>query len=245
MGGALAAPTVAGVLGGCRAGTDAAWQPAVLSSVQADILDAVTEQILPETDTPGARGAGVPAFIDRMLDEWYPERLRLKFLNALDAFEAQTVETTGSSFVDLGTDQQRELLADLEVDAAAPAVDDVNPSDDPGSDPYDAADSTPNVTVQRSRMADDLQEKVSRQFEEAARRVAARRPDGGPIVRAEVDHEGDVTGDPSFFHMLKELTLVGYYTSEVGATEELRFVQVPGRWEGCVPFEEVGRTWAI
>jgi hypothetical protein len=48
---------------------------------------------------------------------------------------------------------------------------------------------------------------------------------------------------PFFFH-LKELTLVGYYTSEVGATEELRYEHVPGRHEGCLPVEELGRAWA-
>ncbi|HET6567933.1 MAG TPA: gluconate 2-dehydrogenase subunit 3 family protein [Rhodothermales bacterium] len=50
---------------------------------------------------------------------------------------------------------------------------------------------------------------------------------------------------PSFFGTMKELTLVGYYTSEAGATEELRHVPIPGRYDGCIPFSEVGRTWAV
>lgn len=242
LGGALAAPTVAGVLGGCRAGPDAAWQSTVFSAEQADLLTALTERILPETDTPGARAAGVPAFIDRMMAEWYPERLRQRFLEGLDAFEERTVESTGSSFVDLATDQQRALLAETDLGEYMPA-EDVNPADDPGADPYDAADST--GVVQASPLSDDVKAKVRGRIQAAARRAAERRPGGGPIVRADVDHEGDLTGDASFFRMLKELTLVGYYTSEVGASEELRFVQVPGRWEACIPFEEVGRTWAI
>lgn len=47
-----------------------------------------------------------------------------------------------------------------------------------------------------------------------------------------------------FFAHVKELTLVGYYTSEVGAREELQYLHTPGRYEGCLPLEEVGRTWA-
>ena len=47
-----------------------------------------------------------------------------------------------------------------------------------------------------------------------------------------------------FFSHVKELTLVGYYTSEIGATQELQYEHVPGRYDGCVPLEEVGRTWA-
>lgn len=49
---------------------------------------------------------------------------------------------------------------------------------------------------------------------------------------------------PPFWQTLKRLTLLGYYTSEPGATQELRYEAVPGRYEGCIPFGEVGRTWA-
>jgi hypothetical protein len=44
---------------------------------------------------------------------------------------------------------------------------------------------------------------------------------------------------------MKELTLVGYYTSEPGATQELRHEKVPGRYQGCVPLSEIGRAWAV
>ena len=49
----------------------------------------------------------------------------------------------------------------------------------------------------------------------------------------------------AFFRTFKELTLVGYYTSEVGATRELHHEPVPGRYAGCVPLAEIGRTWAV
>lgn len=49
---------------------------------------------------------------------------------------------------------------------------------------------------------------------------------------------------PPFFRMMKELVIVGYYTSEVGATEELKTNRVPGYYDGDVPYEEVGRAWA-
>lgn len=56
-----------------------------------------------------------------------------------------------------------------------------------------------------------------------------------------------VDEDPArnpFFLTFKELTLLGYFTSEVGATQVLQYEAVPGRYDGCVPLEEVGRTWA-
>ena len=48
-----------------------------------------------------------------------------------------------------------------------------------------------------------------------------------------------------FFRTLKELTLVGYYTSQPGATQELKYARVPGRFSGCVPLTAVGRTWSV
>ncbi|MBW2274423.1 MAG: gluconate 2-dehydrogenase subunit 3 family protein [Deltaproteobacteria bacterium] len=47
---------------------------------------------------------------------------------------------------------------------------------------------------------------------------------------------------PAFFPALKELTLVGYYTSVVGATAEHVFEPVPARYEGCVPASERDRV---
>lgn len=51
-------------------------------------------------------------------------------------------------------------------------------------------------------------------------------------------------GGTPFILMFKELTMLGYFTSEPGATQVLRYLAVPGKYEGCIPFEEVGRTWA-
>ncbi|WP_308910865.1 gluconate 2-dehydrogenase subunit 3 family protein [Pseudokordiimonas caeni] len=48
-----------------------------------------------------------------------------------------------------------------------------------------------------------------------------------------------------FFRQIKSLTVAGYYTSEIGATQELLYDPVPGPFEGCVPFSEIGRPWAI
>jgi hypothetical protein len=50
---------------------------------------------------------------------------------------------------------------------------------------------------------------------------------------------------PHWFRTIKELTVLGYYTSEIGATQELKHVAVPGRFDACVPFEQIGRTWAV
>ena len=43
----------------------------------------------------------------------------------------------------------------------------------------------------------------------------------------------------------KWLVLVGYYQSEIGATQELRYELVPGAWRSCLPLTEVGRASAV
>jgi hypothetical protein len=49
-----------------------------------------------------------------------------------------------------------------------------------------------------------------------------------------------------FILMTKELTMLGFFTSEAGATQVLQYVAVPGAYNGCVPLEEAGngKTWA-
>ncbi len=46
-----------------------------------------------------------------------------------------------------------------------------------------------------------------------------------------------------YFTMLKQLTIWGYFTSEQGATKSLRFVPIPGRYEGCVPYLKGQGAW--
>ena len=51
--------------------------------------------------------------------------------------------------------------------------------------------------------------------------------------------------DPThYFRMMKELTLWGYFTSEPGANKALRYVAVPGRYEGCIDYKKGEKAWA-
>jgi gluconate 2-dehydrogenase gamma chain len=47
-----------------------------------------------------------------------------------------------------------------------------------------------------------------------------------------------------FIMKMKELTLLGFFTSQQGATEVLQYNQSPGPYQGCVPLKEVGKAWA-
>jgi gluconate 2-dehydrogenase gamma chain len=50
----------------------------------------------------------------------------------------------------------------------------------------------------------------------------------------------------AFVLMMKELTLLGFFTSQVGATEILQYEPVPGGFQACIPIAQAGngKQWA-
>lgn len=47
-----------------------------------------------------------------------------------------------------------------------------------------------------------------------------------------------------YFSMIKELTLLGFFTSEPGATQALRYLPVPGKYDPCLPYKKGDKAWA-
>jgi hypothetical protein len=47
-----------------------------------------------------------------------------------------------------------------------------------------------------------------------------------------------------YFRMMKELALLGYFTSEIGYTQAQRYVETPGRFDPCVPYSPGEPSWA-
>lgn len=75
-------------------------------------------------------------------------------------------------------------------------------------------------------------------MDEAAFPDPDERPEAAASVRSAV-----AEGEAPFMRTMKELTVSGYYTSEIGQTVELRLMPW-GDLEGDIPYEEVGRSWA-
>lgn len=119
MGGAISAPAVLGFLNGCTAKKEATWQPVFLSKEQGALVAEVAEIIIPRTDTPGAKDAGVPAFIDVMLKDVYEEEDRQRYLSGLKAFDDAARTAHGKSFVELPKQQQTELVRKFHDEAVA------------------------------------------------------------------------------------------------------------------------------
>jgi hypothetical protein len=51
--------------------------------------------------------------------------------------------------------------------------------------------------------------------------------------------------DKPFFQRMKELTVTGYFTSEIGATKALEYLPIPGKFEGCIPLKPNQKAWAL
>ncbi len=203
LGGAVSASTLAGCRArqpadaGARVGeASEPWQPQVLTGEKSELVATLVELIIPRTDTPGARDAGVHEFVDLMLAEWMKADERDRFLAGLEDVELRAAERHGAPFVGCSTAEQTAILQDLEDEA-----------------------------IELRAAAE----------EEAERPKAAGEEPAVP--------PGDEEPLPFFSH-LKELTLVGFYTSEIGATQELQRVLVHREYEGCVPLAEVGAAWS-
>ena len=170
------------MLAGCA--KPAAERAARFTDADVALLDEIAETILPETATPGAKAAGVGAFIALMVTDTYDEREQEVFRAGLQELEDECRKLHETSFM-----------------AATPA----------------------------ERLA--LLEKLDAEQLEYMRKM-------------ERDPAGAADRPAHYFRMLKELTLLGYFTSEIGCTQAMRYVEAPGRYDPCVPYAPGDRAWA-
>ena len=172
----------AAMLAGCAAtpGTERRTAPSASIFRQSDVelLDEIAETILPETDTPGAKAAGVGPFVAMMVnDVYYPEDQQV-FQAGLQDLQTRSLVNFGAHFQVVTTTQRTQLLEALDAE-------------------------------QHFYM------------------------------------ETKATDAPAhYFRMIKELVLFGYFTSEVGYTQAMRYVETPARFDPCVPLAPGDKIWA-
>ena len=85
------------------------WKPVFLDLHQNETLTRLSDLIIPETDTPGAKAALVNRFIDRLLEAETTETQR-EFLNSLAYLDGECLERHGKTFVHLPEESQIEFL---------------------------------------------------------------------------------------------------------------------------------------
>jgi len=82
-----------------------------------ETVTVIAELIIPTTDTPGAKEAGVPEFIDLLLTEWYEPAEVKEFLCGLGDVDARSKKKFSKSFVACSQEQQTELLKAMDAEA--------------------------------------------------------------------------------------------------------------------------------
>ncbi|MCU7549766.1 gluconate 2-dehydrogenase subunit 3 family protein [Chitinophagaceae bacterium LB-8] len=152
------------------------------SESEQKIVSEISGMIIPTTSTPGAIEAGVPAFIEMMLQDCYRKPEQESFQKGLEDVEAKA-NALGNDFISLTPEQKRTVLTQIESEALAQS------SNPPSQVKPPTNDETKTLTNKP-------------------------RP---PV--------------PSFWQLMKELTLLGYFTSEIGMTKAMVYVPVPGRIE--------------
>jgi Gluconate 2-dehydrogenase subunit 3 len=77
------------------------------------------------------------------------------------------------------------------------------------------------------------------ELDQEQRAYSAKQRERKKFIRenAAAQESSESTGEiPHYFRMMKELTVLGYFTSEIGSIEVLGWVEVPGRFDGNVPY---------
>ncbi len=98
-------------------------------------------------------------------------------------------------------------------------------------------------------LSKEQQTTVLKTMEQAAKDESKKAEEAKKVVDAETgatkDQKKKDAPPTPFFKLAKELTLLGYFTSEPGATQALAYVAVPGRYDGCVKMEPGQKAWAL
>ncbi len=176
LGSALSAPTLMAMEHFKQANSPKIWNADfILTETQRRIIGEVAEMILPKTDTPGAKEAGVPAFIEMMLKDCYTAPDQLSFLSGVTELE-------NAKFLAMDMVKRTEMLKDLEA-----------------------------KTKEMMKLREVKQTKMGDNEDKEIMKV---QPQGLP-----------------FWRLIKELTLLGYFTSEIGTKSSFTYVQIPSKFE--------------
>src|SRR5262245_31392457 len=115
-------PSVVAEAAAALAGADAAtpWTPRWIRPERAAMLEALVETILPASDTPGARQAGVHVFVDLALRDCYTPAEQKLFADGLETLAADTRTRHGRTFEACSAEERHALMAPLDTASYQP-----------------------------------------------------------------------------------------------------------------------------
>lgn len=118
MGGVVVTPALADILEG-RTPMPVSAKALVFSSDQEALIAEIADVIIPTTDSPGAKAAGVAPFINTIVSDCYPKDYQDRFKAGLEKVERECKAAYGKSFVQANNDQRTVILKIEESNAYA------------------------------------------------------------------------------------------------------------------------------
>jgi hypothetical protein len=179
-------------------------------------LDEIAETILPATKTPGAKAAKTGAFMALMVTDCYSPAQQKVFRDGMRKLDEAAKKANGVSFIAATSQQRLAVLTVLDRE---------------------------QKRVMDAREAADRKRKGLAQL----RGVVAAIDEGNAASSSQGSVQGTEPGtEPPahYFRMMKELSLLGYFTSEIGCKQAMRYVEAPGRFDACVPYTAGDPAWA-
>jgi hypothetical protein len=221
-----AVKSVAFLLGGALSATtlatlfDSCNEPgknsgSLFTADQEKLVTEVADIIIPTTKkSPGAKAANVGPFITLMIKDCYPEDAQKAFVKGLEDLETRSKKEYSKSFLEMSVAQRQELLTKVREETLAASKIEKDKSD-----------------------ANKAGEKVIKDDEKAIK-PEIEKP-GNPMAVKEKPKSA-----PQFFAIIRDLTILGYSTSEVGATQAFEFVEIPGKYDGNMTLKPGQRVWS-
>lgn len=205
-----------GLLTACeRARVPAEGVTGTFTSDDVAFLGEIADTILPDTKTPGAKAAKTGAFMARMVTDSYSDAEQHAFREGMRRVDETSRNMNNAAFMAATPSQRLAVLAAL--DRQQKAVMDAREAASrrkTGLAPVPAATGAPTTDAY---LPDARKENTPATHVSDAPAISADEP-------------------PHFFRMMKELTLLGYFTSEIGCTKALRYVETPGRFDPCTAY---------
>jgi hypothetical protein len=179
-------------------------------------LDEIAETILPETSTPGAKAAKTGAFMALMVTDSYSPEDRKIFRDGMEELDRRSRRDTGAAFMSATPQQRLALLEKVDREQHRHSV----------------------ARENASRKQKGLKEMppATPSTKEADPRIPQEEYTEAVTVSADTPAH--------YFRMMKELALLGYFTSEIGCTQAQRYVESPGRYDPCLPYTPGEKAWA-
>lgn len=166
----IAAGGVTTIMSGCKtSAAKTASEVAGWNLAQIDRLRAISNVIMPTTDTPGALDADIANDMAIHVNSNLEEEHKTLYMQGLEDLENRSITQYEKGFTELGLSDQEALLKEI----------------------------------------------------------------------------AEEEGEHNFFDISKSMTIYLFFTSEIGATQVLNHNPIPGEYEGCIDYKEVGSTWAI